>query len=151
MSGNILETPVSQYGCGMNTWNDTRRAREVALEHRSSPLRDSPDSGESPEGGVSEGEDDLWSDIFYFLLERLEALKNKGVYGTVSEYGIRRGIETVFAEIFFGLRRLPPSWRFIYTVPQIEPDFVSRRAYATYVGDKALASSDSNARKHFIK
>jgi hypothetical protein len=133
------------------TWNDPRRRGEIADEHAPSPLRDPPDSGESPEGSVAEGEDDLWSDIFYFLLERLEALKNKGVYGTVSEYGIRRGIETVFAEIFFGLRRLSSAWRFIYTIPEIEPDFVSRRADATYVSDKALASSDSNARKHFIK
>jgi hypothetical protein len=57
----------------------------------------------------------------------------------------------MLAEIFLSLRRLPAAWCFIYTIPQIEYDFIPRRAYATYVGDKALGASNANARKHFIK
>jgi hypothetical protein len=73
-------------------WNDSRRAGEVAGEHRSSPLEDSPETGESPEGEVSEGEDNIGSDILDFLLEGLETLVDEGMGRAVSEDLILGGI-----------------------------------------------------------
>lgn len=76
-NGRTAVVPLLEDGGGMEGWDDWNRSScKGFVEVGSSPLEDSPFSGERPKGGVTEGDDDIGLALLNFCGERSNAVNN---------------------------------------------------------------------------